>query len=674
MMKRTLLLFVFSMVALLTFGQKRPNIIFILTDDLGYGDIGVFYQNLRKSQNIRNHPFTQTPNLDKLANGGAMLMQHYAAAPVCAPSRASLFLGQNQGHANVRDNQFDKALENNYTMPGVLKKLGYQTALFGKWGLQGVGKDTSSWISHPLKRGFDYFYGYMRHADGHEHYPKEGIYRGKKEVWHNYNEVSKQLDKCYTADLWTASAKRWIIDKSKTNASQPFFAFISFDTPHAVLELPTQAYPKGKGLNGGLQWIGKAGKMINTATNLPDSYYHPDYANATYDDDQDPVTPEIQWPDVYKRYATSVRRIDDAVGDLMQVLKDLKIEENTLVVFTSDNGPSIESYLSTPFKANFFGSFGPFDGIKRDCWEGGLRMPAIAYWKGHIAANKKIKAANAAYDWLPTFLDASGVKPPLSVDGVSILPSLIGKGKPAKSSVYVEYFVEGKSPNYDEFAIDHRKRIRNQMQVIRSGKYVGVRYDIKNQQDDFEIYDVVKDPGQRKNLATVMPDLQTHMKNEVLQSRRVNSDAIRPYDNEFVPSITKSVKPGIIWSAEKPKFGWLTLPSLGSIKKSSPDFRTINKELLGEGTVTITGYIDVPKDGEYTFYSPSDQASFLRIHHIGVIDAAYITGKDNQGKVKLKAGLHPFTFSYAHSKKEVLLEWSADYFAREAIPAKALFQ
>jgi arylsulfatase A-like enzyme len=173
----------------------KPNIILILTDDLGYGDLGVFFQNLRKEKGDRTEPWFQTPNLDRLAESGAMLTSNYCAAPVCAPSRASLMLGQSQGHANVRDNQFDKALEDNYTMPSVLKAAGYATSLIGKWGLQG---ETPDWPAHPLNRGFDYYYGYMRHADGHEHYPKEGLYRKSKQVWENRTEVSAGLDKCYT--------------------------------------------------------------------------------------------------------------------------------------------------------------------------------------------------------------------------------------------------------------------------------------------------------------------------------------------------------------------------------------------------------------------------------------------------------------------------------------------
>ena len=303
---------------------KKPNIIFILTDDLGYGDIGVFFQNQRKKANDRSEPWTYTPYIDHLALNGARLTQHYTGAPVCAPARSSLLLGMSQGHANVRDNQFDKALEDNHTLASTLRKVGYATAAFGKWGLQGDSrwdKNGDQWPAHPLNRGFDYFFGYMRHADGHEHYPKEGVYRGTKQVWDNRTNITDQLDKCYTADLWTARTKKWIIDYEKSHASDsPFFIYLAYDTPHAVLELPTQSYPAGGGLNGGLQWLGTPGHMINTASGKVDSWVHPDYANGTYDHDNNPSTPEVPWPDVYKRYATSVRRIDSEVGDIMQLL------------------------------------------------------------------------------------------------------------------------------------------------------------------------------------------------------------------------------------------------------------------------------------------------------------------------------------------------------------------
>ena len=198
--------------------SKSPNIIFMMADDQGYGDLGIFFQNERRKN--KSKPAELSPQLDKLASQGVMLTQYYCAAPICAPSRASLLLGVSQGHANVRDNQFDKALEDNYTMASTLRTLGYSTAAIGKWGLQGNDKydfNGYQWPAHPLKRGFDYYFGYMRHSDGHEHYPKEALYRkywaeNGKGVWENYTNLTQKLDKCYTADLWTALAKKYIID------------------------------------------------------------------------------------------------------------------------------------------------------------------------------------------------------------------------------------------------------------------------------------------------------------------------------------------------------------------------------------------------------------------------------------------------------------------------------
>jgi arylsulfatase A-like enzyme len=506
------------LLALTTFGQinaqkasnsaktskaQKPNIIFILTDDLGYGDLGVFFQNQRADDNTSGTPREFTPHLDRMAAEGALLPNHYAAAPVCAPSRASLLSGRSQGHANVRDNQFDKALNNNLTMASTLRQAGYATAAIGKWGLQGRDDHAPNWTAHPLNRGFDYFLGYMRHRDGHEHYPKEGLYRGSKEVYENRTNIASNLDKSYTADLWTAAAKKWIVDHEQgENAQNPFFMYLAYDTPHAVLELPTQAYPKGGGLKGGIQWTGQPGKMINTASGEVDSWMHPDYAHAVYDDDNNTATPQKPWPEVYKRYATDTRRIDSAVGDLIQLLKDLEIDDNTLVVFTSDNGPSRESYLEGQTNSpTFFKSFGPFDGIKRDTWEGGLRMPTIARWPGSIPEGRTIETPSISYDWMPTFVEMAGLPAPALSDGVSLLPSLLNKGKQPASHIYVEYYQGGETPAYDDFLPQHQSRRRNQMQMLRLGDTVGVRYDIQGQGDDFEIYDVVKDPQQKNNLA-----------------------------------------------------------------------------------------------------------------------------------------------------------------------------
>jgi hypothetical protein len=224
----------------------RPNVVFVLTDDLGWGDLGVLYQG-----SLPGPKRLDTPHLDRMAAEGAVLMQHYCPASVCAPSRASLLLGVHQGHAGVRDNQFDKALEPNHTLGTTLQSAGYATAAIGKWGLQGNGSSAANWPAYPTRRGFDTFYGYVRHADGHNHYPfHQTAARPPKEVWDGTNEVSSGLALCYTADLWTARAKKLLVDHRVATPERPFFLYLAYDTPHASLDLPTQAYPAGSGLGG----------------------------------------------------------------------------------------------------------------------------------------------------------------------------------------------------------------------------------------------------------------------------------------------------------------------------------------------------------------------------------------------------------------------------------------
>jgi len=673
-MKGSLFILVATFLVLTNISAKnknteKPNIIYVMVDDMGYGDLGVLFQNQRAKKNDKSEPWQYTPNLDRMANEGALFLNQYSAAPVCAPSRASLLSGRSQGHSTVRDNQFDKALDDNYTIASVLKAAGYTTAAFGKWGLQGGGEKDSEnhdWPAHPLNRGFDYFLGYMRHRDGHEHYPKEGVYRGKKEVWMNRKNIADKLDKCYTADLWTAGAKKWITEQTKKK--KPFFVFLAYDTPHAVLELPTQPYPEGRGLKGGLQWLGKPGHWINTASGEVDSWTYPDYANATWDDDNDPSTPEVAWPKVYQRYASSIRRIDDGVGDIIQLLKDLDIDDNTMIVFSSDNGPSNESYLPKGFKRNnpsFFRSFGPFDGIKRDCWEGGIRMPVIARWPGHIQEGIEVKTPSMLYDWLPTFTEMAGLPAPAVMDGVSLLPSLTGKGNQQKSTVYVEYNVGGRTPKYQDFVPQHQGRIRNQMQVIRYGNYVGVRYDIKSVDDDFEIYDVEKDPQQKNNLAANagMAKMQKKMKTGVLQLRVPNSSAPRPYDDAPVPALEAvAAVMGASYSVYDGNFPYVPdVSGLTPVKKGRTD--KITAGLLKNGNVIVfTGFVNVPEDGMYSFVVNTGGKASLRIHKALIVDAdyGYKSSTDKQGEILLKAGMHPYKLTCLikkGDKKELKLMW-----------------
>ena len=653
-------------------GKQRPNILFILVDDLGYGDVGVFHQNARQAMNDPAVPFMVTPSLDRMASGGAILTQQYANAPVCVSSRSSLLTGVTQGHAVVRNNQFDRALEDNYTMASTLKSAGYRTVAIGKWGLQGTNK--KDWPGHPLKRGFDNYYGYMRHSDGHEHYPKEGLYRKTKEVYDNTVNVTGGLDKCYTGDLWTARAKQWIIDHRKTKKGTPFFMYLAYDTPHAVIELPTQAYPAGGGLTGGLKWIGKPGHMINTASGEIDSWMAPEFKNAQYLDKGTGTM--IPWKDVNKRYATVVQRLDAQVGDLLQLLKDLKLDDNTIVVFTSDNGPSQESYLKEDYTPEFFQGYGPFDGIKRDQWEGGMRTPSIIQWKGTVNAGKTVLQPSFLSDWMPTFLDAAGIAAPARTDGVSLLPVLTGNGIQQKQTLYSEYFVEGKTPGYTDFETGHRNRMRNQMQFIREGDYVGVRYNINNKDDDFEIYDVVKDPKEKRNRAPELPELQQRFKEKVLQMRIRSGEAPRPYDSVAVPAVSeKGVTKGIRYQLYKGAFLWVpqeaTLKAAGS---GAGDMKTVKNALSNADAGSFSGYIRVPAEGAYTFYLKVRGKAFVRLHDIALLDAdyGYTPGTEVSNTLLLKAGLHPIRllFKKEQQRPDLELYWSGPGFEkRQVMPA-----
>lgn len=643
--------------------NSPPNVIFILCDDLGYGDFGVFFQNQRQTIGDRTEPWHLTPQLDTMASAGLQLRQHYCPAPVCAPSRASLLLGVHQGHSNVRDNQFDKAIENNHTLGTVMQGAGYATAAIGKWGLQGglsrkdkaaAGKadrakpTPQDWPAYATKRGFDDFFGYVRHGDGHAHYPKED----GKEVWSNNDEISAELAGCYTADLFTARAKKWIVDQHDEHPNQPFFLYLAFDTPHAKLQLPPAPYPDGGGVAGGLQWTGERGRMINTADGVPDSYMHPDYADQTWDHDDNAATPEQAWPDVYKRYATDVRRIDDCLGDLLALLSDLAIDDNTLVVFTTDNGPSRESYLPEKYEPTFFKSFGPFDGIKRDTLEGGVRVGAVVRWPGGSAGGQISELPCQFHDWMPTFAELAGVDSPAHSDGTSLAPTLTGVGEQRAPRVYVEYFNGQNTPDYPEFGASHRNGVRNQMQTIRDGDLVGVRYNIQTHADPFEIYNVIKDPKQTNNLADKLPEIQQKMHDTVLRLRRPNASAPRPYDEEFIPSISASeAEPGVKWQTYTAKSPWLSrLEDLSPESEGATQTMQACPKIEATQSQLITGMIEIPADGKYTFTLPAGVSAVLRLHEATVLDAGFApAAKVVSGSMMLAAGKHPFRLYWSGS-------------------------
>lgn len=661
-LRRMVLVLAFLPLAGFAATPSRPNIIFILTDDLGYGDVGMFFQNYQK---LSGRPAIDTPSLDAMALEGMCFDSMYCPAPVCAPSRASLLTGVHQGNAVIRDNQFDKDLEANHNVATVLKQAGYATAVIGKWGLQGTGTTPATWPAYPTKRGFDYFYGYVRHVDGHEHYPREGLYGGAKQVWDNNTEVSSQLAGCYTADLWTARAKKWITDTRNASPTTPFFLYLAYDTPHAATQYPAMAYPAGGGLTGGLQWNGVSGNMINTASGVPDSYCVPSYASATYQG--------VAWPEVCKRYATSVTRIDRCVGDLLKLLKDLNIDDNTLIVFTSDNGPSDESYLSAGLmQPYFFASYGPFDGIKRDCWEGGVRMPLIARAPGFIPAGKDNLEPAQFHDWMPTFAELAGVPAPARTDGVSLVPSLAGGARTTPSSVYVEYYYTGATtPGYTDFEPAHRNRTRGQMQMVRLGDYVGVRYNIQGENDKFEVYNIVSDPGQSTNLAASRPDLQLALSETARKNHGVNSAAARPYDLQPVPSTRVTVSsPGLLASGFSGSFPWT--PKLDGLTPTNSSVVATPATATANATL-FSGYINAPASGTYTFRMSPETAALLKLDNITVIDAdyGYTPGTPITTTLVLKAGKHPFRL-YVKGAGSTNLQWKPPgQSALTAIPASA---
>lgn len=649
----------------------RPNILFVFVDDMGWGDLGLNFQNKKSG---KKHA---TPELDRMALEGARLLRHYCPAPVCAPSRGSLLSGLHQGHANVRDNQFDKALADNHTLATVLSSGGYRSVLVGKYGLQGkVNKGSGSpadWSAYPTKRGFEEFYGSVRHRDGHHHYPanawpmgnSEG-HRTPKELWHNDKEVSGDLDKCFSIDLFTAFAKQWITDHHERSPEQPFFMYLAHDTPHAALQLATGPYPEGRGAKGGLQWVGEKGKMINTATGEIDSYVHPDYRDQG-------------WSDVEQRFASMVRRIDNGVGDLLQLLRELGIADNTLVVFTSDNGPHSESYITdTNYAPTSFQSYGPLDGMKRDVWEGGIRVPTLAWWPKAIPKGTEDHQPSQFHDWMATFAEVAGVPVPALSDGVSLVPQLTGKGTVQPSTVYIEYVQNGRTPKYEDYAKERRGRRRGQMQALFMDGYKGIRTDIKDPQADFEIYDVRADPSERKNLLGTdekFSQLNQRLKERVLRIRRPDLQAARPYDKLPVPAMETPVKPGISWKILEGSFPWVPRLDDSKAAKIQPA-STLTSTLPARSTSICRAFLKVSKEGNYEFHLVTKAKAVVKVHDANLIDADFgYQGDGRSASIRLSAGLHPLTIwaTTQGESAEFSLEWTLDG-NQMAIPAEALYQ
>lgn len=422
-----MLLLLASLVALNTATQK-PNVIFIMADDLGYGDVGFNGQKL-----------IQTPNLDKMAREGLVFRQYYTAAPVCAPARCSFITGMHTGHAYVRDNSEIQPEGQMPLKPGTqtiakqMKAAGYTTAMIGKWGLGGPGS-----TGEPNKQGWDYWFGYLCQRQAHSYYPDH--------LWRNGERV--ELDKkTYSHDLMASDALEFV----RKHRNGPFFLYLPFTIPHVALQVPEDGLARYRGhLGDDPAYDGKRG-------------YRPH-------------------PAPHAAYAAMVSRLDRDVGRLLALLRELKLDRRTLVIFTSDNGPPEgRTGGADPI---FFGSARPFGGWKGGLYDGGIHMPFVAWWPGTVRKGTT-NHLTALYDMFPTFVELAGGRGAKG-DGVSFARELLGKkDQVAHDHLYWE------TAGYGEW------------QATRFGRWKAVRKGSKT----IEVYDLATDIGEKRNVAAQHPEV-----------------------------------------------------------------------------------------------------------------------------------------------------------------------
>lgn len=694
----------------------KPNIIFVLVDDMGWGDMSVNWTRQDKNGRTvtRAHSF-ETPTLDTMAAEGMQLRRHYSAAPVCAPARASLLLGVHQGHSRVvRNNSFDCPIENSHTLGTLLKGAGYHTAAIGKWGVGGAGQSGKALTAAPHMRGFDYFYGIINHMAGHYHYLTEGtggvqdIYeyddRAVAPAWTN---VKAQVPgTAYDTDLFGARAKQWIMDHHEKAVDQPFFLYLAFPAPHGCLSAPACAYPAGLGKTGGLQWEKKGEYEASNTAAAGWSGVAGDFGADTY------IYPEHEaFGKTESRHATMIRRVDDVLKDMIQLLKDLGMDDNTMIVFTSDNGPHNEAgggnFKNGTQDPSYFKSYGMMDGIKRDCWEGGMRVPTVVRWPGRIATNGISLHASQFQDWMATFADVAGVPVPSRCDGVSLLPTLVGVPERQKNSaIYTEYAHSGNTPTNADFLPEHRGRGHDQQQIVFVDGFKGVRMGKATPAADFEIYDTEKDPQESVNLASSRPDLQEKMKAQALRMRRPSPVNATNFDSAYVQPVNAPSglrQGGLRWRAWSRGFDWV--PDFRQLEEApaatgatgSLNVLNVNAGPAGRKGVELSGYLTVPTTGEYKFYLRTDanagSKAFVHLHDMQLIDAdyAYTPGAEavSNGRegvssdvqpnavqtVRLTAGVHPIRIGYVGNtaSSSVALQWESAGagISKGAVPASA---
>ena len=450
----------------------RPNIVFILADDLGYGDIGPFGQKI-----------IHTPTLDRLAHEGMKFTQHYTGSPVCAPARCVLMTGRHPGHAFIRDNrevggwysglgQFPIPASE-VTLASVLKAAGYATGAFGKWGLGGVGS-----AGDPLQHGFDHFFGFNDQRPAHNYFPQylvddavrvplpgnANVVATEEKMQlpagadpHDAANYARFIGQQYAPDLCNERALKFI----RENKNHPFFLYYPTTVPHLALQVPADSLAEYQGKLADQPYIGGNGY-------LPQQFPH-------------------------AAYAAMITRMDRDIGRLAQLIQELGLDDNTIFIFTSDNGAV---YPLSGFDPVFFKSNGDLHGYKGDIYEGGIREPLIVRWKGHVPANQTSTFVTGFEDWMPTLLELAGATNllPATADGISFAPTLLGGQQPARPFLYREFHGYGGQ------------------QAVRVGDWKLVRRHLlgtpkKPAAPTTELFNLGTDPAETADVAAAHPDI-----------------------------------------------------------------------------------------------------------------------------------------------------------------------
>ncbi|HBE71878.1 MAG TPA: N-acetylgalactosamine-6-sulfatase [Planctomycetaceae bacterium] len=421
----------------------KPNMIYIMADDLGYGDLGCYGQER-----------ILTPNIDLLAKEGMRLTSYYAPCTVCRPSRLGLWTGMHMGHTAINSNAKYIFQPEDVTVAELLREVGYRTGGVGKWAMGGV--DTPG---RPTANGFDFWMGYLDQSEAHNYYPthlwkREDKYPLAGNVIGDYPNgrgrvASKRVT--YSHDVMTNQALDFIRD----NHQQPFLLHIHWTIPHANNE---------------------GGRVTGNGMEVPTLGV---YANR-------------DWPEPEKGHAAMITRMDGDVGRLLSLLRELQIDEKTLIIFTSDNGPHQEG----GHKHEYFDSNGPLRGYKRDLYEGGIRAPTIARWPGKIEPGTESDEPLAGYDWLPTACELAGAETPEGIDGVSFVPTLMGAQQPSHEYLFWRY---------------------GEKTAVRLGDWKAVQL---TSDGPLELYNLTDDIGEQNNVAEQNPDIIERVKASVVDATK----------------------------------------------------------------------------------------------------------------------------------------------------------